>query len=68
MKKWLKNWWFSILMFAFAIAITLFVVYGCIFMANDDDFIYSLLIINCMSPILLLIIIGVASKPEKENR
>lgn len=63
----MKKWWFSIVTFAFAIAIILFIVFGCIFMAYDDVFIYSLLIINCASPIMLLICIGEASKPEKDS-
>ena len=67
MKKWFKDWWFSILMFVFATAITLFVVFGYFFMGNDDSFICSLLIINCTSPILLLFIIGAVNQPKKDS-
>ena len=65
MKKWLKNWWFSILMYLFALAISLWVVIGCFIFADDDVFIYTLLIINASSPVLLLIIIGVANQPKE---
>ena len=68
MKKWLKNWWFSILMFAFAIAITLYVAIGYFLIWEDDIFIYSLLMINCISPVLLILIIGIANMPRKENK
>ena len=40
MKKWLKNWWFSILMFAFDIIIILYVAIGYFLIGNDDTFIY----------------------------
>lgn len=66
MKKFIKNWWFSIMMFMVAIAITLWVTIGHFAFASDDDFIYSLLMINCLSPILLIITIGVANAPKKE--
>lgn len=67
MKKFIKDWWFSIMMFMVAIAITLWVTIGCFVFASDDDFIYSLLMINCSSPILLVITIGVANMPKKEE-
>ena len=67
MKKWLKNWWFSISMFLFAVGLTLYVVIGCFIFANDDDFIYTLLIINSISPVLLLITVGAANLPRKEK-
>lgn len=67
MKKWLKDWWFPILMFAFAIVITLFTVLDYNFMKNGDGLIYSLLIINFTSSALLLFIIGEASKHKKEK-
>ena len=67
MKKWLKKWWFSILMFICAIVITLWVVIGYFVFANDDDFIYTLLIINSISPVLLLITIGGANMPRGDK-
>lgn len=67
MKNWIKKWWFSILMFLFAVGITLWVVIGYFIFASDDDFIYTLLIINCISPVLLLIIIGVANMPKGDK-
>ena len=67
MKKFIKNWWFSIIMFMVAIALTLWVIIGYFVYANDDDFIYSLLMINCLSPIILVIVIGVANMPKKEE-
>lgn len=67
MKKWIKNWWFSILCFTIAVGLTIFVFIGNILFASDDDFIYALLMINCLSPVLLLIIIGVANQPKKEK-
>ena len=68
MKKFIKNWWFSIIMFMLAIAITLWVIIGYFVCADDDGFIYSLLMTNCLSPILLVIVIGVANMPKKEER
>lgn len=67
MKKWLKNWWFSILMFACAVAITLWVVIGCFNFTSDDEFVYTLLVINSISPVLLLIIIGSANAPKGDK-
>lgn len=67
MKKFIKNWWFSIIMFTFAIALTLWVLVGSFVFATDDDFIYSLLMINCLSPIILTFVIGVANIPKKEK-
>jgi hypothetical protein len=63
----MKKWWFPILMFAFAIVITLFTVLDYNFMRNGDGLIYSLLIINFTSSALLLFIIGVDNKPKKEK-
>ena len=68
MKEWLKNWWFSILMFIFSITIALYVAIGYFLIGNDDAFIYSLLMINCISPVLLILIIGIANLPRKENK
>ena len=65
MKKLIKNYLFSIFMFAVAIAITLFESIGCFVFASDDDFVYSLLIINCLSPVILMIFIGVICLPKK---
>lgn len=68
MKKWIKDWWFSILCFATAVGLSIFVIVGHIFLASDDDFIYALLMINCLSPVLLLLIIGTAAQPKKEKK
>lgn len=65
--KWIKDYLFSIFMFAVAIAITLFVLIGYFEFASDDDFIYALLIINCLSPVILMIFIGVICLPRKEK-
>lgn len=67
MKNWIKKWLFSILMFLSAIGITLWVVIGCFVFADDDDFIYTLLIINSISPVLLLITIGAANAPKGDK-
>ena len=67
MKKWIKNWWFSILCFIIAIGLSIFVFIGNILFVSDDDFIDTLLIIDSLSPSLLLIIIGVACQPKKEK-
>jgi len=67
MKKFIRNWWFSIAMWLVALFITIWVIVGYFVYANDDDFIYSLLMINTLGPILMCITIGVANQPRKEN-
>lgn len=64
----MKKYLFSIFLFASAIAITLWVTIGCLTFANDDDFFYTLLVLNCLSPVLLLITIGIANLPRKEKQ
>ena len=68
MKKWLKKWWFSILMFIFAIALTLYITVGTFTLASDDDFVYTMLLVNSLSPVLILLMIGVLSMPRKEMK
>lgn len=63
----MKKWWFSILCYVCAIAITLFIVVGNFTIGNIDDYINILLILSSLSPILLLIIIGVANQPRKDK-
>lgn len=67
MKKWLKKWWFSILMFVFAIALTLYITVGTFTLASDDDFVYTMLLVSSSSPVLILLLIGVLGMPRKEK-
>lgn len=67
-KKFIKDWWFSILMYVCALAICIYVVIGSFLWFWDDDYAFVLLEINTLSPVLLLIIIGVANQPRKENK
>lgn len=67
MKKWLKKWWFSILMFVIAIALTLYIIIGTFTLINDDDFVYTMLLVSSSSPVLILLLIGVLGMPRKEK-
>ena len=68
MKKWLKKWWFYILMFVFAIALTLYITVGTFTLASDDDFVYTMLLVSSSSPVLILLLIGVLGMPRKEMK
>jgi len=68
MKKFIKDYWFSISCFLLALGILLFIFIYLFVEGLSDDFITSLLFINCLSPIILLITIGGLSMPRKENK
>jgi hypothetical protein len=67
MKKFIKDYWFSLCCFLLALGILLFICIYWFIEGLSDDFITSLLFINCLSPIILLIIIGGLSMPRKEK-
>ena len=69
MKKFrFKDWWFSILCYASAVFIAVVVCLGTFIWYDDDDFVYGLLTINAMSPVLLLLIIGAGNQPRKDDK
>lgn len=72
MRKFIKNWWFTVLCYAIALSIFAFVIAGIILINyNDIDYFYTfvlrLLIINSCSPIILLVILGESTAPQKQT-
>lgn len=66
MKKWFKNWWFSIAMFLFAMGLTLYIIISSA-IEDYDGFILTLLLISAFTPILIFLLLGLASIPRKEK-
>ena len=65
MKQWIKKWWFSILCFVTAIAIT---IYCTIIMFIDNDlFVRSTMLISSLTASLVIIVIGAANQPKNEK-
>ena len=66
MRKWLKSWWFSIVMWLFAIFIPTWTII--IINLFDEDLIFlTMVLISCITPTLMLIGIGAAHMPRKEK-
>lgn len=66
MKQWLKKWWFSIVMFIFAITILVYVIIA-INLFEEELLFYTLILLSCITPVMLLTLIGFANIPKKEN-
>lgn len=67
MKKWIKNWWFSIVMWIFAITIFVYVTIAINFFEEELLF-YTLILLSSITPVMLLTIVGFATMPKKENK
>lgn len=67
MRKWLKNWWFSIAMFLFALGLTIYIII-CSVVEDYDYFILVLLLISAFTPILIFLLLGIANMPRKEKK
>lgn len=65
MKKWLKNWLFSILCYIIAIGLLIYIIV--VMWIDYEVFFKTTQLISSLSPILLLIIIGIANQPKKGN-
>ncbi len=63
----MKKWWFSIICWVVAIGLGIYSLIALIWFDNDLFF-RTTQIISSLSSILLLIIIGVANQPQKENK
>ena len=66
MKKWFKNWWFSIAMFLFAIGLTIYIIISSA-IEDYDDFILTLLLISAFTPVLIFLLLGLTNIPRKEK-
>lgn len=67
MKQWLKNWWFSILMWLFAAFIQIYTIIAT--NIYDEEILFlTLIILSSITPTLMLIIIGCSALPRKENK
>ena len=67
MKQWLKKWWFSILMFVFALII---LIYGIVMLCLGEIELFYQSGILASYGILALIVLftGLANTPRKENK
>lgn len=67
MKKWIKNWWYSIAMWFFAITILVYVIIA-INLFEEDLLFYTLILLSCVTPVMLLTMVGFANIPRKDNK
>ena len=67
MKQWLKKWWFSILMFVFALII---LIYGIVMLClGEIELFYQGGIIASYGILTLIVLFtGLANAPRKENK
>ena len=68
MRKWLKNWWFSIFCWICALIMSIWVVIGFFTKFDSDDYIITLLVLDSLSPILMAIAIGCVNQPGSDER
>lgn len=62
----MKKWWFSIVCYTSAVLLAIYSAVGAWFL-DDEIWWMTTQIISTLSSCLLLIIIGVANAPRKEN-
>ena len=62
----MKKWWFSIVCYVVACILIIYPIVGAWFL-DDEVWFVTTQIISVSSSSLLLIIIGVANQPRKEN-
>lgn len=67
MKRFIKKWWFSISMWLFAITILVYVIIATN-LFDEDLLFYTLILLSCVTPVMLMTVIGFAAMPEKENK
>jgi uncharacterized ion transporter superfamily protein YfcC len=67
MKQWIKKWWFSIVMFIFALII---LIYGIVVLClGEIELFYQGGILASYSIMtLIVLLIGLANVPKKENK
>lgn len=63
----MKKWWFSIICYVMACILLLFPIVGAWFLDYESWWVTTQ-IISVLSSCLLLIIIGVANQPRKDNK
>ena len=63
----MKKWLFSIFCYVAALIVTLFAVLG-YWILEEETYIYVILMVNALSPTLILIIIGIVNSPRKEKK
>ena len=63
----MKKWWFSIVMWAFAITILVYVIIA-VNLFEEELLFYTLILLSCIIPVMLLTVIGFAEMPRKENK
>ncbi len=67
MKKWLKKWWFSIAMWIFALTILVYVIIA-VNLFEEELLFYTLILLSCVTPVMLLTVVGFANMPKKEDK
>ena len=67
MKQWIKKWWYSIAMWISAITILVYVIIA-INLFEEGLLFYTLILLSCITPVMLLTIVGFANIPRKENK
>ena len=63
----MKKWWFSIFCWFFALVLFVYVIIA-INLFDEELLFYTLVLMSCITPTLLITIIGLANMPRKENK
>lgn len=63
----MKKWWFSVAMWSFAIGILVYVIIA-INLFDEDLLFYTLILLSCITPVMILTIIGFVDAPKKESK
>ena len=62
----MKKWWFSIAMWLLSIILLVYVIIA-INLFEEETLFYTLILLSCMTPVILMTIIGFANMPKKEK-
>ena len=62
----MKKWWFSIAMWLLSIILLVYVIIA-INLFEEETLFYTLILLSCMTPVMLMTIIGFANMPRKEK-
>lgn len=66
MRKFIKNWFFSIFCYAMAILLPIYTIIA-MMLFEEELLLYTLFTFSCITPSLMFIVLGVANQPKKEN-
>lgn len=67
MKKFIKNWFFSIFCYSMAIAFPIYTIIA-MMLFDEELLFYTLVMFSCIAPSLMLVIFGIANQPKKDNK